>query len=203
MSLSLGESWWLNHLSPLFSLYCGVVLSRALHHFASPPPDLKWPNDLLLLGKKVAGILVETCWQGNRVEQIVVGMGVNLDLRKTALPEDLRDWTTCLAEHANSEIGHSEVLGTILDHFFADRDLLSENRQLSAAWNAACSQKGRIMEVHQGRKILSGTFLGVDDEGRARIQTGRGIAILSSSDVWNEGVSGERTPPDGLPPYPA
>jgi BirA family transcriptional regulator, biotin operon repressor / biotin---[acetyl-CoA-carboxylase] ligase len=63
----------------VLSLRVGLAAARALDAFATEPVRLKWPNDLFVGGSKLAGVLVETRWRGDRLDWIAIGLGVNMD----------------------------------------------------------------------------------------------------------------------------
>lgn len=118
------------HLSR-FTALAGLGLIRALANYALKG-EIKWPNDVLLNRKKVAGILVESDWQGDRLESLVIGMGVNVT--PGAVPKGLRYPATSLEDAADHFINRWDLLVVILRQMMALRLEITTSTFLRA-WN--------------------------------------------------------------------
>ena len=118
------------HLSH-FTALAGLGLIHALAEFGLTG-EIKWPNDVLLKGKKVAGILVESDWQGDNLKSFVIGMGVNVT--PDAVPKGLRYPATSLEDAANRPINRWDLLGDILHQMMALRLEIATSTFLTA-WN--------------------------------------------------------------------
>ena len=94
----------------VISLRVGLALAAALDGFASEPLQLKWPNDLVLAGRKVGGILCEARWQGALPGWVAVGVGINV---QNSIPAELRSVATSLVHH-HPEIALEDVVPRVV-----------------------------------------------------------------------------------------
>jgi BirA family biotin operon repressor/biotin-[acetyl-CoA-carboxylase] ligase len=95
----------------LIPLLAGIAVAETIWFSFGVEAELKWPNDVLIEGSKVAGVLVDANWSGDERGVILLGIGVNLN---NALPEDLEAATT-LAEEEGEEIDVKPFLGSLLE----------------------------------------------------------------------------------------
>jgi BirA family biotin operon repressor/biotin-[acetyl-CoA-carboxylase] ligase len=140
-------------------------------------PQIKWPNDVLLNGRKVAGILVEATWVGEELDALVLGMGVNV-LRASVPPADQ---VLFPATSIASELGHPveriellrDILGSLLDW----RPQLGTDVFLNA-WEASLAFRGQQVQVSGSTdKALNGELLGLNPDGGLRLRDERGKSV--------------------------
>lgn len=98
----------------LFPLLAGLRLAELFRERYGVPAELKWPNDLLLGGRKVAGILCESVADGERTRSLAVGLGCNLNAPTEDLPEELRAGATSLAEERGEQVDAEEFAASVL-----------------------------------------------------------------------------------------
>jgi BirA family biotin operon repressor/biotin-[acetyl-CoA-carboxylase] ligase len=152
------------------ALIVGVAAVEALHQTANVDTRLRWPNDLLLYGKKVGGILCEGIAQGNRWAAIIgIGLNVNTDL--TSLPASLQKRTTSLLAHDGHPHALGEIEHTLLSHLAAQLAAVQQNgvapvlqrvRQLD-------DLHGKRILFHDGVRDLHGIAAGIGDAGELLI----------------------------------
>ena len=118
---------------PLLSPLAGVAVARAVRQVASLYPTIKWPNDVMIDGRKVAGILAESALSGSQIRHAVVGIGVNVALDVSADPE-IAATATSLNHASGSEIDRAELLRRILQHMDALYLDLRRGRSPIAEW---------------------------------------------------------------------
>lgn len=166
----------------LVPLAAGLAVVDA---FAAAGADarLKWPNDVLLDGRKAAGILVER-HDLPAGPVVLVGCGLDLDWRGVAREGDASGWTS-LAEVLAAAVDRGEVLGTLLDRLAARLDALETDPDgLLAAYRAACATLGRPVRVLlPGDEQRSGTATGLDGDGHLVVATGSGRLVVHAGDV--------------------
>jgi len=174
---------------PPLSLAVGLIVRDAVSKALNKDNDdsgavkVKWPNDVLLRGKKVAGILIESALAGSKIEHIIVGIGVNVHTRD--LPEELRPIATSIAlESPKTPPDRAEILAVILaglDHdieHVAHRGLGMIHGRLSAS----DALLGRKVSSDDGK--IEGVARGIDVEGRLVIETLQGpIVKVASGEV--------------------
>jgi BirA family biotin operon repressor/biotin-[acetyl-CoA-carboxylase] ligase len=153
---------------PPIALVAGLAVRDAVAR-AAPGASvvLKWPNDVLVEGRKVAGVLVEAMTAGRKVDAVVVGVGINVHTRQ--FPDDLGDRATSVALVATEPVDRAEILADTLAGL--DRDLhLVVARGLGlvhARLAAADALAGRRVRGDSGD---AGTAAGIDDEGRLKVR---------------------------------
>jgi BirA family biotin operon repressor/biotin-[acetyl-CoA-carboxylase] ligase len=181
---SRGRSWhsppgglWLSGLFrppsagglEVISLRVGLAVAGAVDRFVSPSVRLKWPNDLILNGRKLGGILCEARWQGSALGWIAVGVGLNVRNRTTP---DLRESAISLAEIC-PEIRDEDLLAGIVD---ALRTLDLRPERLSSLELQSFAARSWLY----GREIrepLAGVVTGLGDDGTLRVRTMEGSQV--------------------------
>lgn len=104
--------------------------------------EIKWPNDVLLSGRKVAGVLVETVWRGNDLTALVVGMGVNVTADSVPPAAELRYPATAVEVEMGEEVDRWSLLAGILQGIFTYRAILPTEAFMTA-WNEKLAFKGQ------------------------------------------------------------
>lgn len=163
-------------------LLAGVAVATAVRRVADVEAALKWPNDVLVKGRKLAGILAEA---GG--DAVVIGMGVNVSLREDELPVPT---ATSLVLAGATTTDRDTLLRAVLrelggryrDWCAADCDAVRSG--LLAAYRELCATLGRDVVAHlPGGTQLTGTASDVDTAGRLLLDTGDGPATLAAGDV--------------------
>jgi BirA family biotin operon repressor/biotin-[acetyl-CoA-carboxylase] ligase len=142
-------------------------------------PEIKWPNDILLNGRKVAGILIESVWSGEEIDCIVIGMGVNI--LKSAVPDTgmLSFPATSLEEALGYPVERTEVLHDILAALIVLRPQLSTD-EFMVKWEELLAYRGRQVQVEMGgADLLTGSVSGLGTDGslQLRDQDGRSLTV--------------------------
>ncbi|MBX3433210.1 MAG: biotin--[acetyl-CoA-carboxylase] ligase [Pirellulales bacterium] len=179
-SILLRPSWQASEPRPV-SLAAGVGLAEALASQLPQPPQLKWPNDLLYRGRKLAGILIEGSMQLDRVEYVIVGIGVNVNTAE--FPPELADIAESLGRVAGQALDRGAVLAAILNSMEPWLETLAEQgpEPIVAAWLKHAASLGQPIRVTDGTRETSGVMQGIDPDGAMRLQTpdGREHRIVS------------------------
>jgi len=131
--------------------------------------QIKWPNDVLLNGGKVAGILVESVWSGEEVDCLVIGIGVNV-MKAAAPAADLLQFpATSLEESLGPDIKREEILHDILAGIVALRPHLASDSFI-ASWENALAFHGEPVQVEDGSGTpVTGKLLGLESDGSLRL----------------------------------
>ena len=162
------DQWW-----PLVPLAAGLAVARAIRPRRGVWPRLKWPNDVLIGGAKVSGILVERVHvraHGGQKPLAVVGIGINVDQGREELPVDT---ATSLAL-AGQTWDRTELFGEVLRALrFAIGRLAGSPSSLVASYRGMSATLDQQVRVElPGGKVLEGRALDVDDHGALVVQTG-------------------------------
>lgn len=161
-----------------FSFIASLALADAVRQLALEP-SIKWPNDVLVQGKKVAGTLVECPMRGDEIECLVLGVGVNVNVDHTALRAGLgreAAGATSLAAALGYEVDRNTLAASYLTHLdrWAERYRTAGPAAVVEAWQQRDILTGRRVEVRRGEGFLVGRALGVDPEGRLVVEDALG-----------------------------
>lgn len=158
------------------SLMAGVAVVEAIRRLTMLPAVLKWPNDALIGGRKVAGILAEIVAETDAVRFVILGIGVNANIPGDAFPSELRTIATSLKAESGSDVPRGKLLGGILENL--DRryaDLLSLGAEsVFDAWRRCPNVLGSRVKVHSMNELVQGMALDIDVDGALLVRTDDG-----------------------------
>ncbi len=184
-------------LVPPMTLAIGVGLCDAIRTVGADA-TLKWPNDVLVGGRKLAGVLVEAQSQGTRLEAVVVGIGVNIG---GELPSDVANTAITLEEAAGQTIHRDRFVTTLLEHVehWIDRYIASGLPAVSAAWQERMAKHlmARASSTARGESMIVGEVAGLDGDGALLLRDDRGtLHRVRSGDVevMRDTATGEASP---------
>lgn len=169
--------------APQLTFLSAVAVARAIAMITGLQPCIKWPNDVLLHGRKVAGLLNEMSAETDRIGFVILGIGINVNMRAQQFPDDLRYPATSLMLESGLPVSRQALLICLLqelDHEY--RRFESRGfAPVRAEWAHYCNAFGREVQVNQGTGILHGAFDGIDEDGAllVRCSDGRQERILS------------------------
>lgn len=137
-------------------------------------PKIKWPNDVLLGGRKAAGILVESSWMGEQLEALILGLGVNVLGASIPPPDRLLFPATSLETELGYPIDRIELLKDILSKVLAWRPRLGTHAFLDA-WEGNLAFRGEQVQVEGGgEEPVTGKLLGLEPDAGLRLLTEHG-----------------------------
>lgn len=144
-----------------------TALRRAIEAETGLHPQIKWPNDILIGGKKVAGILTELGAEVDRVKHIILGIGVDVNLDAGELPAELRKTATSLKLEAGETISRADLAVAILRELDADYARICGGKFPAVAdeWEAHCATIGKNVTVFLGDRKIRGRAESLDDDG--------------------------------------
>jgi BirA family transcriptional regulator, biotin operon repressor / biotin---[acetyl-CoA-carboxylase] ligase len=150
---------------------------------AGVEPVLKWPNDLLVDGAKLAGVLAEAEFAGDRLESVIVGIGINV-----AWPGPPEAAGTCLDDRSGSAqpVDPAELLDHLLEGLAARRPLLDDEvgrRDLANEVRRRCATLGQRVRVTVADGELTGVASAIDEAGHLVVETDAGAQQVSAGDV--------------------
>jgi BirA family biotin operon repressor/biotin-[acetyl-CoA-carboxylase] ligase len=157
-------------VAPVITLMAGVAVREGIERATGLAPDVRWPNDLLLEGKKVCGILTEMTAEVDRLHAVVVGIGINVN--HSQIPEELAAIATSLRLQGSKVYSRVQVMAALLrqmEHHY--QSLLKEgNESITRRWAATSSYaRGKRIRVSTGREQFQATTDGLDVSGALRI----------------------------------
>jgi len=158
----------------LYSALGALAVVSALEEKYGLKPEIKWPNDVLVRGRKLCGILAETVWLGDQAESVVLGIGLNVRAKAIPAAESLDFPATSLETATGSRVDQLSLLHDILIALIAWRPRLGSGEFIQA-WEARLAYRGEQVQVWaEGQPIQVGQVEGLDRDGRLRLRSPQG-----------------------------
>jgi BirA family biotin operon repressor/biotin-[acetyl-CoA-carboxylase] ligase len=169
--------------APQITLMAAVALARTLQRSAALDAKIKWPNDIMVGGKKIAGILTELSTDMESVAYVVVGFGINVNIREAEMPEEIRPIATSIYLEQGIEISRTRLLCNLMENIETAYDLLNDKGfgPVMAQWRDMTDIIGQRVYVDVLGRRLFGTVAAVDDDGVLVLEDDGGVVhrILS------------------------
>ena len=170
--------------APELTLLASVAVCQAVRQ-AGVLAGIKWPNDLLAGGRKLAGILTELAADPDRVQWVVLGIGVNVNVRAEELPAELRPLATSLAMERSEPVPRALFVAAMLSSLeeWLDRHAEEGFPPVREAWRAMSDTLGREVRVRSSDRDLEGVAQDVDGTGALLVRTEAGLERVLAGDV--------------------
>jgi BirA family transcriptional regulator, biotin operon repressor / biotin---[acetyl-CoA-carboxylase] ligase len=182
--------------APILTLMAGLATRQAIINAAEITPDIRWPNDLLVNGKKAAGILTEMNAEMDRVHAVVLGIGLNVN--HSEMPSNLQREATSLRIESKRIYSRVHLMAALLRQIQTFYELLLSRgaAEISRQWAAASTfASGKRVRVSTKGGYQTATTLGLEPSGALRVRFDDGQEqFLFSGDVVEvkEAISGQR-----------
>lgn len=153
---------------PLITLATGVAVAKTLERVGIENPEIKWPNDIMINGKKVCGILTEAVTKFNAIENVIVGVGIDVNLDINKFPKELQDGTTTLKKELGKESNENNLIRIFLEEFEKISELFNHEgyEEILKEWRKRSYTIGKIVEVRAPfNKYYDGYVVGIGKEG--------------------------------------
>ena len=136
---------------PLITLATGVAVAKTLEKIGVENPEIKWPNDIMINGKKVCGILTEAVAKFNTIENVIVGVGIDANLEVDDFPEELQAGTTTLKKELGRVGDENLLIKTFLEEFEKISEIFYETdyEAILKDWRKRSYTIGKIVEVRE------------------------------------------------------
>ncbi len=156
--------------NPLILNYItGIVVYDTLNFFLEKKTNLyiKWPNDVLINKKKIAGILIDSISRGNKISDLYIGIGINSKIA----PSNLSYETTCLKNENNSTISRKKFLSKLIFYFNYWENVFKNNNFLyiTNCWMKRSLPINSRISFKDNKKIINGIYKGISETGSIRI----------------------------------
>lgn len=151
-----------------FTLWMGLNICEAINEFCGIRSNVKWPNDLQIDGKKVAGILTEARMDADQTRELVLGIGLNINAEDTDWPEELKAIATTIRTAAGTEQDINRVAAALTDCVVdAYQQFLSDEHRATfkSKWQTLDALRGKQVSLMQGEARISGKAAGIDSHG--------------------------------------
>ena len=171
--------------APKCTLMAAVAVAQAMRRF-NLKPEIKWPNDILFDGRKLVGILTELTGEFAKINYMVIGIGINVNISRDEFPEDLRDVAASLSEMAGGELSRVKFLRALLEEF--DKLYLEVTNngfdEILKLWRQYSVTLGReIHVVPVSGESFGGKAIDLNEDGALIVETAQGFKTVYAGDV--------------------
>jgi BirA family transcriptional regulator, biotin operon repressor / biotin---[acetyl-CoA-carboxylase] ligase len=153
-----------------------TALCRAIREQMPLTPEIKWPNDILIGGRKVAGVLTEMGAELDHIKHLTLGIGLDVNMGADEFPPELRKTATSLRAEWGQRVNRIDLAAAILRQLDADYLRIRAGRFEAVAdeWETQCSTLGRRVTIQVGARRLTGLAESLDDDGALLLRTEHG-----------------------------
>jgi BirA family biotin operon repressor/biotin-[acetyl-CoA-carboxylase] ligase len=164
------------HQASLITLMAAVATADALRKFSGLDPRIKWPNDILLNDRKVAGLLNEIHSEADRIHFVILGIGINLNMDASMVSKEIRSRATSLKKEMGQTISRKEFLKTLLGELetWYEVFLKEGGTTILKAWRDRAQIQGKPVNVTSFGETLKGVAIDIDSDGALILETETG-----------------------------
>jgi BirA family biotin operon repressor/biotin-[acetyl-CoA-carboxylase] ligase len=172
-------------VAPLFSLASALGVAEATETLCGLRPTLKWPNDLLLEGKKFCGILCESAGEPDRIAHVIAGIGINVLTREEDFPPEVRTTATSIVIASGKEVSRTALFAATLRSLAKSYGLLegSGEEKLIEAYRKRCDTVGQTVRVVVDEGSREGVAEGIGPEGALLVRIDGELRPFHAADV--------------------
>jgi BirA family transcriptional regulator, biotin operon repressor / biotin---[acetyl-CoA-carboxylase] ligase len=172
----------------LIPLMVGVAVADIISKYCPGRVRLKWPNDVLVDGRKICGILTEMRTRADRVHFIIAGIGVNINMRKLDFPREIRETATSLRIWTECEIDRIDVAIRLFENLERWYRIFLSGGEASIRekWLQYAEIIGKRVEVVFKETVQHGTVAGLDENGALLLEGETGVQKVLAGDVYIE-----------------
>lgn len=177
--------------APILTLVSALAVVRAIGRQTELQVGIKWPNDIVIHGKKVCGILTEMSTQIDYINHIVVGIGINV--HNEQFPEELSDRATSLYLESGAHYNRAALVEAVCEYFEYYYEIFMRTQDLSglqAEYDSFLVNKDRQVRILDPLGEYDGTARGINPRGALLVETPDGIRAIDSGEVSVRGIYG-------------
>ncbi|GGG17648.1 bifunctional ligase/repressor BirA [Lysinibacillus alkalisoli] len=175
------------HRAPQFTLVTAVAVVQALQELlVQAKPQIKWPNDVLINGKKCTGILTEMQAESDVIQALLIGIGINVSQSEADFPKELQSIATSLKLEEGIDIDRSKLIATLLHklEIYTALYVTDGFDQIRKLWEANSCTIGQRLEVTTARETFIGEAIGITNDGVLRVQKDDGeVKEIYTADI--------------------
>lgn len=159
-----------------------LAIAISIENIYQLKTELKWPNDVLVKGKKIAGILLESTSQGNKIDRLVIGIGINVN--QTLFQGNYKIMPTSVKLELKEPIDRERLLAELLNNFEEILDKVNTDPdEILKDWKLRCRLIGEKISISEGENIKYGIFDDLDNEGYLLLRNKGNIEKIHFGDV--------------------
>lgn len=181
-SILLTKDKFLTSNSSLINFAASLSVAFSIENLYQLKTELKWPNDVLLEGKKTSGILIEATSQGNKIERFVIGIGINVN--QPSFQGTFNYPPTSIRNELGRNVEREKLLAEILNNFELLLEKIKKNKSdVINDWKSKCKMIGERISIVENDSEKFGIFYDIDEEGFLLLKTKDGIEKIHYGDV--------------------
>ena len=176
----------------MVTLVMGLAVTNAVNSLYGVSAGIKWPNDVVITGRKLCGILTEMSAEVRQVNYIVIGVGINANL--TSFPEEIREIATSLKLEMGRDINRAELIARVMTEFerlYAEFEAQGDLGAVMQEYNELCLNAGSKVRVLDPNGEYTGTSRGINSMGELLVETEDGqMQEVYAGEVSVRGIYG-------------
>lgn len=175
----------------MLTLVAAMATTRAIRRVTGVPAMIKWPNDIVMNGKKVCGILTEMSAQFDYINHIVIGIGINV--HNEDFPEEIAQTASSLYLESGQHIHRASLIEAFLEEFedvYAEYLKTEDMEGLMKEYDAMLVNRGRQVRVLDPKEPFEGKAMGITKKGELIVDTWESRKLVSSGEVSVRGIYG-------------
>lgn len=166
----------------LLNIAASVSVAMAIENLHQLTIDLKWPNDVLVNGKKLAGILTESVSKGNKIEKAVIGIGINVN--QASFPGRFEIYPTSVKSELKKEVSRERLLSETLNQFEEIyKVLLDDPNKILDEWRTRCKMLGENVTIIDESGNQFGKFVDIAEDGSLILKQGEQLKTIRYGDM--------------------
>lgn len=177
--------------APMLTLVSALAVVRAIREQTGIEAMIKWPNDIVIDGKKVCGILTEMSTQMDYINHIVVGIGINV--HNAGFPEELCERATSLFLVSGRHYNRAELTEAVCEHFEHYYEIFMRTEDMGALveeYDSYLANRGKRVRVLDPKGAYDGLAGGISERGELLVETETGLKRVDSGEVSVRGIYG-------------
>lgn len=170
----------------ILNLAAGLAVRSVLKNYYLIDAELKWPNDILVNGRKICGILSEAAGEPDRIYYAVTGIGLNVNFTQKDMNEEVKNIATSIMIEKGHSVPRPLLLSRILHTFSSyvrDLNKIDGKEKLFSTYRKECDTIGREVRVIEDEMQFRGTAVGITEQGALVVKIGEENKIFAAADV--------------------
>ncbi|MEW4306973.1 biotin--[acetyl-CoA-carboxylase] ligase [Rossellomorea marisflavi] len=172
--------------APQFTLIAAVAVVQAIQETTGLDPQIKWPNDILINGRKATGILTELQAEPDKINSIIIGIGMNVNQTQEHFPDELQSIATSYGMEAGRSLSRSDIVQKVLERMEALYELYMAKgfTPIKLMWESYAVSIGRRITARTINGSIEGYARGITEEGVLQIEDDTGqLHHIYSADI--------------------
>ncbi len=167
----------------ILTFSASVAVAEAIEIVTGVKTELKWPNDVLIHGRKACGILLESDFEGEKLNYVVIGIGLNVN--QAVFPDEIKTKAVSLSMAAGRSFDREELLSSILLRFKEVYESLKERDfySIMKRWRDKCLMFGKRIKFSVAGKEIEGVLEEVTDDGAVSVRTSSGVLKFTAGEM--------------------